>query len=135
MTNFVHRVTKAQKGQIDYPLFQSGDTVEVHVKVREGEKERIQKFKGVVIKIQGAQNARSFTVRKMSSGIGVERTFPFASPTIDKVDLISRGKVRRSRLYYLRNLFGKKARIASTLVSAAENKSQKELAKEATEAK
>ena len=102
----------------DYPKFKSGDTIEVHVKVKEGEKERVQKFKGVVTKVQGKDMGKAFTVRKISSGIGVERTFPFASPSIDKVELISTGKVRRSRLFYLRALKGKKARIESTLVQS-----------------
>ena len=119
MRDFVNKVTKDKQAAKVYPQFTSGDTVEVHVKVREGEKERVQKFKGVVIKVQGKDMGKSFTVRKMSSGIGVERTFPFTSPMIDKVDLIATGKVRRSRIYYIRKLFGKKARIKSTLVNKA----------------
>ena len=117
MRDLVNRVTKDKHTFIDYPKFRSGDTVEVHVKVKEGEKERIQKFKGLVIKVQGSDMGKSFTVRKISSGIGVERTFPFASPNIAKVDVIALGKVRRSRIYYIRKLFGKKARIESTLVT------------------
>jgi large subunit ribosomal protein L19 len=97
--------------------FKSGDTVGVYVRVREGEKERVQLYKGVVLKIQGSGAGRSFTVRKMSSGVGVERTFPFISPAVDRVEVISRGKVRRSRLYFLRSLRGKAAAISSELVS------------------
>jgi large subunit ribosomal protein L19 len=114
--NLIDLVTKGKHTFVKYPTFRTGDTVEVFVKVKEGEKERVQKYRGIVTKIQGAEMSKSFTVRKMSSGIGVERTFPFASPSIDKVELIAEGKVRRSRLFYLRELMGKKARIVSTLV-------------------
>lgn len=100
----------------NYPEFKSGDTVKVHVSIKEGEKERIQIFEGVVIKVQGAGIGRSFTVRKISSGIGVERTFPFISPKIQKIELVSKGKVRRSRLFFLRNLRGRAARLQSELV-------------------
>ena len=99
--------------------FTPGDTVNVHVKVKEGEKERVQVFKGVVVKIQGSGSARSFTVRKISSGIGVERTFPFRSSNLEKVEKVSVGKVRRAKLYYLRNLHGKAARIETELVAKA----------------
>lgn len=98
--------------------FKAGDTVGVYVRVKEGEKERVQLYRGVVLKIQGSGLTRSFTVRKMSAGVGVERTFPFNSPTVDRVELISRGKVRRSKLYFLRNLKGKAASISSELVAA-----------------
>lgn len=103
--------------------FQTGDTVEVSVKVREGEKERTQLFKGVVTKIEGAGASRTFTVRKISDGVGVERTFPFATPSVEKVKLISRGTVRKARLYYLRSLAGKAARIESELVTQKESAS------------
>jgi large subunit ribosomal protein L19 len=97
--------------RMDLPDFVPGDTVRVHVKIREGEKERIQAFQGVVIsKRKGTSNA-SFTVRKVSYGVGVERVFPLHSPAIDKVEVISRGRVRRSKIYYLRKLRGKAARI------------------------
>lgn len=96
--------------------FNPGDTVNVHVKVKEGEKERTQVFKGVVVKIQGSGSAKSFTVRKISSGVGVERTFPFRSSNLEKVEKLSAGKVRRAKLYYLRGLNGKAARIESDLV-------------------
>ena len=95
----------------DIPGFKPGDTVKVHVKIIEGQKERIQVFQGSVIRKRAGQNRATFTVRKISSGIGVERTFPLHSPIIDKIEIVMRGRVRRSRLYYLRELTGKKARI------------------------
>ncbi|HOI74353.1 MAG TPA: 50S ribosomal protein L19 [Syntrophales bacterium] len=95
----------------DIPEFKSGDTVKVYVRIVEGQKQRIQAFEGVVIRKRRGSNRSSFTVRKISYGIGVERTFPLHSPVIDRIEVISRGKVRRSRLYYLRGLRGKKARI------------------------
>lgn len=91
--------------------FKSGDTLKVHFKIKEGEKERIQVFQGLCIKKKNAGVSSTFTVRKISSGIGVERIFPLHSPLIDKIELVTRGKVRRSKLYYIRSLFGKKARI------------------------
>ncbi|MCG6907365.1 MAG: 50S ribosomal protein L19 [Anaerolineae bacterium] len=97
--------------RLDLPAFAAGDTVKVHVKIKEGEKERIQVFQGVVIsKRKGGINA-SFTVRKVSYGIGVERIFPLHSPIIDKIEVVTRGRVRRAKIYYLRNLRGKAARI------------------------
>ncbi len=95
----------------DIPSFMPGDTVKVHARIKEGEKERIQVFQGVVIRKRNGNTGATFTVRKVSYGIGVERIFPFHSPLIDKVEVLSRGKVRRSRLYYLRKLRGKAARI------------------------
>jgi large subunit ribosomal protein L19 len=95
----------------DIPDFKAGDTVRVHVKVREGEKERIQVFKGVVIARKHGGIRETVTVRKISSGIGVERIFPLHSPIIGKIEVVSVGKVRRAKLYYLRKLKGKKARI------------------------
>ena len=95
----------------DVPQFKAGDTVRVHVKVIEGEKERIQVFEGVVLRKSRGQNRATFTVRKVSYGIGVERTFPVHSPRIDKIDVVTRGQVRRAKLYYLRKLSGKAARI------------------------
>ncbi len=95
----------------DVPEFRSGDTVNVHVRVVEGNRERIQVFKGVVIRRQGQGVRETFTVRKISFGVGVERTFPVHSPIIDKIEVLSHGEVRRAKLYYLRNLRGKAARI------------------------
>jgi large subunit ribosomal protein L19 len=97
----------------DLPQFRVGDTLRLQVKVVEGEKERIQPFEGIVIKINGGGNRTTFTVRKVSYGIGVERIFPLHSPRIDKIQVLSRGKVRRARLYYLRGLSGKAARVES----------------------
>ena len=105
------------KSHVNVP-FKTGDTIEVYARIKEGEKERIQVFKGLVLKIQGLGAGRSFTVRKIANGVGVERTFPFASPAIDKVKVISHGHVRRSRLYYIRKLRGKAARIEFELVHA-----------------
>ena len=95
----------------DIPAFRAGDTLDVHVKVIEGSKERIQVFKGVVIRRQGGGVRETFTVRKESYGVGVERTFPVHSPNIDHIDVVTRGDVRRAKLYYLRELRGKKAKI------------------------
>ena len=95
----------------DLPVFRVGDTVRLQVKVVEGEKERIQPFEGLVIKISRGGNRANFTVRKISYGIGVERIVPFHSPRIEKIQVLSRGKVRRAKLYYLRELSGKAARI------------------------
>lgn len=93
------------------PAFHPGDTINVHVKVIEGAKERIQVFKGVVIRRQGGGIRETFTVRKESYGVGVERTFPVHSPNIDHIEVVTRGDVRRAKLYYLRELRGKKAKI------------------------
>lgn len=95
----------------DIPEFRPGDTVKVHVRVLEGDKERIQVFQGVVIGRRGGGTRETFTVRKISGGIGVERIFPLNSPIIDKIEVMRRGKVRRAKLYYLRGLRGKAARI------------------------
>ncbi len=97
--------------RIDIPAFRPGDTVKVHVKIKEGDKERLQAFQGVVIRKKNSGLRSSFTVRKVSYGVGVERIFPLHSPSIDRIEVIQRGRVRRSRLYYLRNLKGKAARI------------------------
>jgi large subunit ribosomal protein L19 len=95
----------------DLPAFRPGDTVRVHVKIVEGDKERVQAFEGVVIRKTRGANRATFTVRKVSYGIGVERTFPLHSPRIDRINVLTRGQVRRARLYYLRELSGKAARI------------------------
>lgn len=109
--NILEKVSQTQLRQ-DVPEFRSGSTVRVDVIIREGEKSRIQAFEGVVIKRTGAGIAETFTVRKISSGIGVERTFPIHSPIIDSITVLRHGKVRRSKLYYLRERSGKSARIA-----------------------
>ncbi len=95
----------------DIPRFGPGDTVKVHVKVVEGTRERIQIFEGTVIKVRGAGLSRTFTVRRTSYGVAVERTFPIHSPRVDKIEVTRRGKVRQARLFYLRELTGKKARV------------------------
>lgn len=95
----------------DLPDFGPGDTVRVHVRVREGEKERVQVFEGVVIGRKGGGVRETFTVRKVSYGVGVERVFPVHSPSIDRLDVVRRGRVRRAKLYYLRSLSGKAARL------------------------
>ena len=95
----------------DVPAFNPGDTLNVHVRVVEGNRSRIQVFKGVVIRRQGAGVSETFTVRKISFGVGVERTFPVHTPVIDKIEVVTRGRVRRAKLYYLRSLRGKRARI------------------------
>jgi large subunit ribosomal protein L19 len=102
-----------QKIRTDLPPFRPGDTVRVHVKIREGEKERIQIFEGVVIRRRGGGHSATFTVRKVSYGVGVERIFPVESPSVSKIEIRQRGHVRRSRLYFLRELKGKKARLRS----------------------
>ncbi len=109
--NKIDAITASQL-KTELPNFGPGDTVSVHYKVKEGEKERIQIFKGVVIQRKGAGINETFTVRKVSNGIGVERIFPVHSPNIDRVDHERRGKVRRAKLYYLRGLKGRAARIA-----------------------
>lgn len=108
-------VAKAQESMLrkDMPVFRPGDTIRVHVRLKEGEgdKERIQPFEGVVISRHGRLASASFTVRRVSFGIGVERIFPVHSPTISRIEILHRGKVRRAKLYYLRELRGKAARI------------------------
>lgn len=102
---------EAEQTKKEAPALRPGETVRVHVKVVEGEKERTQVFEGIVIRISGKGNRTTFTVRKISYGIGVERIFPLHSPRIEKVDVVSRGKVRRAKLYYLREKSGKGARL------------------------
>jgi large subunit ribosomal protein L19 len=101
----------AKSMRSDVPAFAPGDTLNVHVRVVEGNRSRIQQFKGVVIRRQGAGVSETFTVRKISFGVGVERTFPVHNPVIDKIEIVTRGDVRRAKLYYLRDLRGKKAKI------------------------
>lgn len=110
MQKLIEDITKEQL-RTDLPSFRPGDTVRVHVKIVEGTRERIQLFEGVVIKRRGGGISETFTVRKISYGVGVERTFPVHTPKIAKLEVLRRGKVRRAKLYYLRNLRGKKARI------------------------
>lgn len=93
------------------PEFKAGDSVTVHYKIKEGEKERIQQFSGTVIQVKGTTNTQTFTVRKISNGVGVERVFPIHSPYVEKIEINKKGDVRRARIYYLRGLTGKKARI------------------------
>ncbi|MBY8910842.1 50S ribosomal protein L19, partial [Salinicoccus roseus] len=106
----INELTKEQL-KTDLPEFKAGDTVRVHVRIVEGSRERIQVFEGVVIKRRGGGISETFTVRKISYGVGVERTFPVHSPKIEKIEVTRRGRVRRAKLYYLRNLRGKAARI------------------------
>ncbi|TBL77704.1 50S ribosomal protein L19 [Paenibacillus thalictri] len=109
MSLIIQEITKEQLRQV--PNFRPGDTLKVHVKVVEGTRERIQLFEGVVIKRRGGGISETFTVRKISYGVGVERTFPLHTPKIEKIEVARRGKVRRAKLYYLRGLRGKAARI------------------------
>ena len=119
--DLIRRVTLDRAPKKNHPDFKAGDTVGVYVKVREGEKERVQLYSGVVIKINNHGIGKSFTVRKIASGVGVERTFPYASPMIDRIELISQGKVRRSKLYFLRGLKGRSARLDSELYYGDQN--------------
>ena len=95
----------------DKPEVNIGDTVKVHVRIKEGEKERIQIFEGTVLKIQGGSNRQTFTVRKFSNGVGVEKTWPIHSPNVEKVEVVREGKVRRAKLNYLRERIGKRAKV------------------------
>ena len=110
MTNVIDQIN-AESKRDDVPAFRAGDTVKVHVKVIEGSRSRVQVFQGVVIRVHGAGIGRTVTVRKMSFGVGVKRTFPLHSPIFEKIEVVTRGDVRRSKLYYLRNLHGKAAKI------------------------
>ena len=110
MSNILNELDNASKRD-DIPAFRPGDTVKVHVKVVEGNRSRVQVFQGVVIKLQGSGVGRTFTVRKVSFGVGVERTFPIHSPIFESIEIVTRGDVRRAKLYYLRNLRGKAAKI------------------------
>jgi large subunit ribosomal protein L19 len=110
-------LVEREQMRMDLPNFIPGDTVKVHVKIKEGEKERVQAFQGVVIAKHKGGISATFTVRKVSYGVGVERIFPMHSPAIDRVEIITHGRVRRGKLYYLRNLKGKAARIREKRVS------------------
>ena len=116
MTNAIDAVDAAALRN-DVPPFRPGDTLKVHVRVVEGTRSRVQVFQGVCIRIQGSGVGRTFTVRKISFGVGVERTFPLHTPIIDHVEVVTRGDVRRAKLYYLRNLRGKKAKIKEKRVA------------------
>jgi len=118
----------------DLPAFRPGDTVKVHVRVVEGNRERVQVFQGVVIARSGGGIRETFTVRKISFGVGVERTFPLHSPSIAKLELVQRGRVRRAKLYYLRDLRGKKARIRERRIDDAKLAAMESAAAEAAEA-
>ncbi len=107
----LQKISKEINGTPEFPAFKAGDTITVHYKIREGSKERIQQFQGVVIQRRGTGITETFTIRKMSSGIGVERIIPVASPFIDKIEVNKSGRVRRARIFYLRDLKGKAARI------------------------
>ncbi len=109
-TNIIERIDREQM-RYDMPDFRAGDSVKVHIRIIEGNKERVQIFEGVVIRRRRGLMSATFTVRKISHGIGVEKTFALHSPRLNKVEIVSRGKIRRSRLYYLRGLRGKAARI------------------------
>ena len=110
MSNIIENIEREQM-RTDIPDFKAGDTIKVHARIKEGEKERIQVFQGFVIRKRRGTTGATFTVRKISYGIGVERIFPLHSPTIDKIEVVSRGRVRRGKLYYMRKLKGKAARI------------------------
>ena len=110
MTNLIDELAAASRRD-DIPEFRAGDTLKVHVRVVEGNRSRVQVFQGVCLRIQGSGIGRTFTVRKVSFGVGVERTFPLHTPVIEKIEVVTRGDVRRAKLYYLRNLRGKAAKI------------------------
>jgi len=107
----IMKIVESRETRTDIPDFEPGDTVKVHVKVKEGDKERIQVFQGLVIARKGGGTRQMFTVRKVSGGVGVERMFPLYSPTIDRIEVERHGRVRRAKLYYLRDLRGKAASI------------------------
>ncbi|MCI9032666.1 MAG: 50S ribosomal protein L19 [Lachnospiraceae bacterium] len=110
MNEIIREIEKEQmKESVDN--FRVGDTVKVHAKIKEGNRERIQIFEGTVLKVQGGGNRQTFTVRKISNGVGVEKTWPMHSPTVEKVEVVRHGKVRRAKLNYLRNRVGKKAKV------------------------
>jgi large subunit ribosomal protein L19 len=110
MTNVIDELAAASRRD-DIPEFRAGDTLKVHVRVVEGNRSRVQVFQGVCLRLQGSGVGRTFTVRKVSFGVGVERTFPLHTPVIEKIEVVTRGDVRRAKLYYLRDLRGKAAKI------------------------
>ena len=121
----VREITLKRHPLKKYPI-QVGDTARAHIKVKEGNKERIQVFEGVVLKVQGKDHTRSFTIRKISEGVGVEKTFPLASPYLSHVEVVSRSKVRRARLYYLRKLKGRAARLTARQFSKEDLQTKEE---------
>ncbi len=123
----MRQITQIEKGYTkdNVPEFKAGDTVKVHVKIREGDKERIQVFQGTVISRRGGGTNQTFTVRKISSGIGVERVFSLHSPNVSKIQRVRKGKVRRAKLYYLRGLTGKSARIEEKLEDVGKAKAKR----------
>ncbi|UCD63227.1 MAG: 50S ribosomal protein L19 [Candidatus Zixiibacteriota bacterium] len=129
------RMAQIEKGYLrdDLPEFRSGDTIRVHVKIKEGDKERVQVFQGTVTSRRGGGTGATFTVRKVSSGIGVERVFPLHSPNIAKIERVRAGQVRRKKLYYLRELTGKSARIKEQILEAENNQKAREAEGESTE--
>lgn len=114
MSDIIKEIEKEQMKQ-EVPSFHVGDTVRVYAKIKEGEKERIQVYEGVVLKMQNGSNRTTFTVRKISNGVGVEKTWPLHSPQVEKVEVVRRGKVRRAKLNYLRDRVGKKAKVKEIL--------------------
>jgi len=121
MSGVVPQIQAIEAAQLrEVPAFRPGDEVRVHYRIREGEKERIQVFQGVVIRRQGGSSRETFTVRKVSYGVGVERIFPVHTPKIERLEVVSRGHVRRAKLYYLRDLRGKKARLRRSQKASAD---------------
>ena len=112
MSNIIQQIEDEAIGANKQPRYRAGATVKVHVRIKEGQKERIQIFEGVVIAYNGAGSRSTMTVRKVSYGVGVERLFPLYSPTIERIEWVRRGRVRRAKLYYMRDLRGKKARLS-----------------------
>ena len=110
MSNIIEGLENEQL-RVDIPDFKTGDTIKVYARIKEGEKERIQLFQGFVLRKRKGKTGATFTVRKISYGVGVEKIFPLHSPTIDRIEIVSRGKVRQGRLYYMRNLKGKASKI------------------------
>ena len=133
--NLIDKIVSTLSPKRNLADFSTGDTITVSVKVKEGEKERIQLFKGTVIKVQGAGVGKSFTVRKVSDGVGVERTWPFASPAVDSIQVNLKGKVRRSRIYYLRDLKGRAARLSTEIIQQEKKSDSDKKVKKGAKAK
>lgn len=122
MSSELIKLLEAKEPRPKLPSFRPGDTVKVHVKIKEGDKYRVQVFEGVVIRMRGTGASATFTVRKLSFGYGVERIFPIYSPVIDKIEVVRHGKVRRAKLYFLRERRGKAARLKETRLVTSEQK-------------